>query len=152
MHYLLILQSAVAGVLMPVQAGINAQLHREVGHPIGAAFVSFFVGTLALMVLYAVLYLAARAPAPALGKLISAPWYLAYSGGLIGAFGVFTMLTLAPKLGASVLIASFLSGQIIASVVLDHFGLLGFAQQPLNLSRALGVAFLVAGVFLIRRM
>ena len=98
MHTLLILQSVVAGALMPAQAGINALLHREVGHPIGAAFVSFFVGTLALMALYAVF-----------------------------------------------------SGQMIASVVLDHFGLLGFTEQPLSLPRALGVAFLIAGVFLIRR-
>lgn len=151
MHYLLILQSAVAGVLMPVQAGINALLHREVGHPIGAAFVSFFVGTLALMALYAVLYFTARAPAPALGKLLSAPWFIVYTGGLIGAFAVFTMLTAAPKLGVSVLMASFFGGQMIASLAIDHFGLLGFSEQPMNLWRALGVAFLVAGVFLIRR-
>ena len=151
MHILLILQSAMAGFLMPVQAGINAQLHREIGHPIGAAFVSFFVGTVALVVLYTVLYLGARAPAPAIGKLVAAPWYLVYSGGLIGAFAVFTMLTLAPKLGASVLIASFLTGQMIASVALDHFGYLGFAEHPVNLWRAVGVALLIAGVFLIRR-
>ena len=136
---------------MPVQAGINAQLHREVGHPVGAAFVSFFIGTVALVVLYAVLYFGGRAPAPAVGKLISAPWYLVYTGGLIGVFAVFTMLTLAPKLGASALIASFLTGQMVASVALDHFGVLGFSEHPLNLWRTLGVALLVAGVFLIRR-
>ena len=151
MHVLMILQSAVAGVLMPIQAGINAQLHREVGHPVGAAFVSFFVGTVALVVLYAILYLGARAPAPAIGKLVTAPWYLVYSGGLIGVFAVFTMLTLAPKLGASVLIASFLTGQMIASVALDHYGVLGYAEHPVNLWRLLGVGFLIAGVFLIRR-
>lgn len=151
MHLLFIVQSAIAGVLMPVQAGINAQLHREVGHPIGAAFVSFFVGTVALVVLYAILYLGARAPAPAFGKLVAAPWYLVYSGGLIGAFAVFTMLTLAPKLGASVLIASFLTGQMIASVALDHYGVLGYSEHPVNLWRLLGVGFLIAGVFLIRR-
>ncbi len=151
MHILYVLQSAVAGFLMPVQTGINAQLHREVGHPIGAAFVSFFVGTVALAIIYAVLYLGARAPAPALAKFVTAPWYLVYSGGLIGAFAVFTMLTLAPKLGASVLIASFLTGQMIASVALDHYGILGYAEHPVNLWRALGVAFLIAGVFLIRR-
>jgi transporter family-2 protein len=39
-----------AGVMLPVQFGINAQLAEWVGSPLRATLVSFAVGTLALLV------------------------------------------------------------------------------------------------------
>ena len=47
MIFFLVLALA-AGVLLPVQAGLNAQLRSALGSPIAAAFISFLVGTAAL--------------------------------------------------------------------------------------------------------
>ncbi len=64
-----LLLAVVAGAMIPFQAGINAQLARYVGSPIGSALVSFLVGTLALAVVFTI----QRRPLPTLAKLGEAP-------------------------------------------------------------------------------
>ena len=41
---LFLLLALAAGVLLPVQAGLNAQLRSTLGSPVAAALVSFLVG------------------------------------------------------------------------------------------------------------
>jgi transporter family-2 protein len=43
-----------------------------------------------------------------------------------------------------------IAGQLIASIVVDHFGLLGVPVHPIDLPRLIGVAMLVGGVVMIR--
>ena len=57
---------------------------------------------------------------------------------------------LAPKLGATRLIVLVVTGQLLASVILDHFGLVGYAVRPLNGWRILGCGLLVVAVFIIK--
>ena len=59
-------------------------------------------------------------------------------------------LMLLPKLGASGFIALALAGQVVASLVLDHFGLFGLVERHLTLPRLLGAVLLIAGVALIQ--
>jgi transporter family-2 protein len=79
------------------------------------------------------------------------PWYYWVGGGLAGAFFVFTSLFVAPRIGVTALLAGVLAGQLVASVTMDHFGLLGLQSQPVTLGRAAGIALLIAGVFMVRR-
>jgi bacterial/archaeal transporter family-2 protein len=51
MKLLLTLVAAIAGGLLPTQAGINAQLARNFGHPLLAASVSFGIGARASLAL-----------------------------------------------------------------------------------------------------
>jgi transporter family-2 protein len=44
-----------------------------------------------------------------------------------------------------------ITGQVIASIVLDHYGLLGFTPHPINLPRVLGAVLLLGGVALVLR-
>lgn len=129
-----------------MQTGLNSQLSRWVGHPILAALVSFMVGTSALLA-YA---LALRLPLPASQSLGQSPWWV-WTGGLLGAFFVTASIVVAPRLGAAITLALIIAGQLIVALALDHFGLLGFEQRPLNGWRVLGAALLVIGVALIRR-
>ena len=57
---------------------------------------------------------------------------------------------LAPRLGATSMLAWILAGQMLASLVLDHFGWLGFPVHPINWGRIVGVLMLVGGILLIR--
>lgn len=135
----------LAGVGLPTQTGINAQLGLWTRSPISAALISFVVGTLALVI-------ATVTMAPALPPWSSAaalPWWI-WSGGVMGAFFVAASTFIAPQLGATTMLALILAGQIVASVLFDHFGLLGFPLHPLNLQRSLGLLLLLAGVVLIR--
>ena len=145
MIFFLVLALA-AGVLLPVQAGLNAQLRSALGSPIAAAFISFLVGTAAL----AAVALVFRISFP-----FSRAWAVTHpvqwSGGIIGALYVFAAVVLAPKLGAGTLVAAVVAGQMITSLLLDHYGLIGFPVHSLSPVRLIGAALIIAGVVLIQR-
>ena len=135
----------VAGAMLPIQFGINAQLAIWVGSPLRATLVSFAVGTAALLVAM----IAADRDWPGAERLGSAPWWV-WIGGLLGAFYVLGSVVTAPKLGAATLVAVILAGQAVASLVVDHFGWVGFDENPITPGRLLGVALVAAGVTLVR--
>lgn len=139
------LLALVAGLGLPTQTGINAQLGLWTRSSITAALISFAVGTAALLVVSLVL----RLPLPLWAAAGAQPWWI-WSGGLLGAFFVAATTFIAPQLGATTMLALILAGQLVASVYLDHFGLLGFPLHPISLGRIGGILLLVAGVVLIR--
>jgi transporter family-2 protein len=143
---LFLLLALAAGVLLPVQAGLNAQLRSALGSPVAAALISFVVGTAGLSTVALLL----RTPLP-LGRAwaVTSPWQ--WSGGLIGAAYVLAAIVLAPRLGAATLIAAVVAGQMITSLVLDQYGLVGFPVHSLTLVRLLGAALVIGGVILIQR-
>jgi bacterial/archaeal transporter family-2 protein len=142
----LLLAAILIGIVLPVQSGINAQLRVGVTHPLLAAFISFFVGTIALLGFN----LALRVPAPSGEALGRIPWWQ-WTGGLLGALYIYAAVILAPRLGAATLVAAIVAGQMLASVILDHFGLVGYQQQSLTPGRLIGVLLVIGGVILIQR-
>jgi transporter family-2 protein len=142
---LLAAAAVVMGGLLSVQPLLNAKVGIAAGHPVYAAMFSVLVSS-ATMIL-AALVLRLQAPdVPAIFRL--PPWALV--GGVIGAFVVLVALTATPRLGAATTVALFIAGQLVASIVLDHYGLLGVPIHPFDWVRALGVLLLIAGVMLIR--
>jgi transporter family-2 protein len=79
----------------------------------------------------------------------SHPWWI-WFGGMLGAFFVTATIILVPKLGATAMVALILSGQMFASLLLDHFGVLGYPIHPISLGRIAGVLMLCGGVWLIK--
>ncbi len=145
MQLLFMLLVFVAGMLAPTQAGINSQLSQYLRSNFQAALISFCVGSLALLAYV----FALRLPWPSLDSLAKGPWWM-WLGGFCGAFLVTVTIAAVPRLGATTMIGFFLAGQMIASLILDHFGLLGYPVHSLNLSRIIGVLLLAAGVMLIK--
>jgi transporter family-2 protein len=139
MEILLILLALAIGAGLPVQAGVNAAIARHVGRPEWAALVNFAVGLLGLAAwLFAT---AALAKAPI--------W--AWTGGLLGAFYVSAVVVLTPRLGVAATLGLSVAGQMLAALLLDHYGLVGLATRPVSAQRVVGAALLVVGVVLIRR-
>jgi transporter family-2 protein len=141
--YLII--ALVGGLALTFQAGVNAQLGVRIGNPVRAAFISFAVGTVALLIFS----VAQRSPWPQVQSLAAAPWWI-WIGGLLGAFYVILTVVVAPELGAAVFFALVVGGQMLASLCADHFGWVGFPQHPISLGRIVGAALILAGVLLIR--
>ncbi len=146
MIWLLIVVALIIGMLLPVQGGINAQLRLWVPHPVVAALISFLVGT--LMLLIASYFLRNNFAGSA--RLAAAPWWV-WFGGVLGANYVLMAIILAPRLGAATLIGLTVTGQMISSVILDHYGLIGFPIHPVSLGRIIGASLLLIGVILIQR-
>lgn len=135
-----------AGAILPVQAGINSRLGRALAQPVLATLCSFGIGLVAL-VIYTV---AMRLPMPTWEQLRDVPPW-AWLGGLLGAVYVLATVLLAPRLGAASLIGVIIAGQMLASLAIDHFGLVGFSVHPVNLGRLCGAVLLAAGVALLLR-
>ena len=143
MIWLLILITLVAGMLLPIQVGINVELRTVVGHPILAAAIQFVVGALVLLAIS----IAMGIPLPAIEKVSVAPWWV-WFGGLCGANYIVIAILVGPRLGAATLTAVAVTGQMLVSVILDHFGVIGYPLHPITTWRIIGAGFLLAGVWL----
>lgn len=141
-----LLLALLAGALLPVQTGINLQLRGAFGQPIVAALVSFVVGTVGLALLVTVM----RAPVPVADAWDRSAWWH-WVGGLLGAVYIVAAIVLAPRLGAATLVAALVAGQMVASLLIDHYGWVGFAVHPVNPLRILGAVLVVGGVVLVQR-
>ncbi|TCP93404.1 transporter family-2 protein [Cricetibacter osteomyelitidis] len=133
------------GMVMPIQAPINAVLGKSLGHPLWATIVSLSVSILLVLPLL----LLFKAPSPNLSGLGSLPWW-AWFGGLSGAVFVGAAVVLAPKIGIAQFTVLIILGQAIMALLLDHFGLFALAQKPINLMKILGIALMVGGVWMVQ--
>jgi transporter family-2 protein len=143
--WLYLLLAFAGGVVLPFQAGVNAQLADWLHSPVRAAFVSFLTGTLVLAVASAFVF----KPLPSWARLGHTPWWV-WIGGALGAFFVSASLVTAPKLGAAQLVALVVAGQAVASLIIDQFGWVGFETKHLSAGRLIGMALVFAGVALVR--
>jgi len=135
----------IAGALTAAQPPTNAVLARESGSVMFAALLSFAVGTLVLIAV-----VLATQVRPALAPLRDVPWW-AWAGGFYGAFFVAVGAYAAPRLGIASLITIAVAGQLVAALVIDHFGAFGLARAPISPGRILGILLVLAGVVLVRR-
>lgn len=137
--------AALAGVLVGMQAPINSRLGRDLGSVQAATF-SFVVGSIALAVVALLFY----GGLGSFGEAGKAPaWSLV--GGLLGAVYVTVAILTVRTLGVSALTATVIAGQLTAAVLIDRFGLLGIAKQPIDMQRIIGLVLLVVGVVLVVR-
>jgi transporter family-2 protein len=141
-----VIVTAVTGGLIALQAPINSLLGKQVG-TFQAAFVSFLIGTLALCAIAA---LAGDGGLTTVGGIRHVPWHYLL-GGLLGAAYVTTVLVTVRTLGAGGVTAATITGQLTMSVLVDQFGLLGVAKDPINAGRVAGLLLLAGGTFLIVR-
>ena len=143
----LCLLAALAGALSSVQAGANGQLGRIIGNPFGVAAVSLSISILFAL---AALFFAPGSDLTGFKRIGEAPWW-AWIGGFCGAIFVLSQPLVAHQLGAAVYIGLTVTASAIGSVLLDHFGLLGFQQHTASIWRIAGAALMIAGVSLIAK-
>jgi bacterial/archaeal transporter family-2 protein len=144
---ILILAAAAAGGLLAVQVAANSSLGQHLGRAAGATLVSFLVGSVGL-VLYMLLI---RESWPSARALSQTPWW-ALGGGLLGAGYVMATVVVTPRLGPGLTLGAVVAGQMVIALVLEQVGALDVARHPITPVRVLGVALIVAGVALLRRV
>ena len=143
---LLILLALLAGAALPVQAALNGRLGRVLDNPMMAALGSFVAGCLVL-ILY---LLITRASFPTPSLLGRVPTYL-WLGGVLGGIYVTLAIIVTPRLGVATTMGIVVAGQVLVSLILDHFGLLGLDKHPVNIGRLIGACLLALGVILVKR-
>lgn len=144
--YLLIVVALIAGAVIPTQTSLNNRMATSLSSPILATLVSFVVGTVSLLI-----YVIASGEKIADVSLARNAPVFAWLGGLLGAFFVASTIILLPRLGVVLTISLVIAGQMIMSLIIDHFGLLGTPVKEINLARVSGVILIGVGAVIIRK-
>jgi bacterial/archaeal transporter family-2 protein len=137
--------TAVVGGMIALQAPINSTLGKRIG-TLPAASVSFFIGTVVLVVLALVF----GGGFGRIGEARHVAWYY-LMGGVLGAAYVTTVLVTVRNLGAGGVTAATIAGQLTAAVVVDQLGILNISKHTITAPRLAGVLLLAAGTFLVVR-
>jgi transporter family-2 protein len=135
----------LAGSALTVQVATNGVLSKASTGPLWAAFFSFLIGTLALLILLLIL----REPPPSMSSLLKLPkWY--FIGGVLGVFYVTVVVMSIGVIGSVSLVTTVIVAQLITATVLEHFGVLGIPKNPVQLKTLIGFALMLAGFSLIK--
>ena len=143
MKYLFYLLPILCGLAITTQASVNSQLRISIQNPFAAAFISFAVGTVVLF--FAVLL--ARQGFPSVSELKALPLHQ-YMGGVLGAFFVSAIIYALPQIGSANLFILIIAGQLITSLLYDHFGVMGAVQQNITWQKIVGMLLVIAGVYI----
>ncbi len=140
---LLIIVAVIGGISVALQAQMMGLLDKSIG-TLEGVFVTYAGGGL-LIVLILIFMRGGN-----LGAWQNVPWY-AYLSGALGLIIVGAIGYSAPRLGLVATFTIIVSAQFIVAALIDHFGVLGAATRSMDLSRMLGIALLLAGIWLTMR-
>ena len=142
-NWVLIVLMVIGGGAVALQPSLNARLAEKTGF-LHAATISFAVGTLGLLIL------SLSSHDGSFRRATDADWWQ-LTGGLFGAFFVTMTIVGVPRIGTTAVLALTIASQLIAGLMMDHYGLFGMRGIPIDFKRLVGVVLLLAGVFLIYR-
>jgi transporter family-2 protein len=145
MNWLFLLLAFMIGMANTIQSGVNAQLRVALGNPLMAAITSFSLGLLVLLIAFSIFN---QNPLPSLDTFRQVSVWK-FAGGFLGAFYVVTVIFIVRDIGPANLICLVIAGQMLAAMVIDHYGFQGFAIHPISFPRICGALLLIAGVYLI---
>ncbi|MFY8033567.1 MAG: DMT family transporter [Flexibacteraceae bacterium] len=145
-YLILLLITFIIGCTLPIQAGINAQLAKQIEHPLFSSIISVTVALIGLLAIYAV-KVNDRFNLSAL-KQVSPSLYI---GGLIGSVYLYGIVLLIPKIGSLMAFTLIIAGQLVMAMIIDHYGLLGMEQQSITYKSIIGVALIGFGIYMIKK-
>jgi bacterial/archaeal transporter family-2 protein len=144
MSWLLYAFAIAAGVLNTVQSGANVTLNKTLEQPILAALVVAAVGAVVYLLAAPIMGLAVPSPE----KVAAVPWW-GWLGGALGAIYVLCMILIAGQVGAAAFTGLTVTSAIVTSILLDHYGWLGFDVHAAGLWRLLGGGLMIVGLALV---
>lgn len=146
MTVLFILLAILAGSMLPLQGVVNSQLGRALDNVILATLISFITGALTLLPIFLLRNNAGAGSGLQYSTQVSPVLYI---GGILGAFYVTLVAILVPKIGVANTMIAIIFGQILLSLMLDHFGVLGIEIRAFNGLRLLGAGLVLGGLVLV---
>ncbi len=135
----------IAGAFLPMQGSMNSKLAKAGENPVYASMISFTIGVLALVV-----YILLTSQNVSWKGLKDAPSY-SWVGGVLGAFYVTVIVFAFPKIGPGLTFGLVVAGQLITSMVMEHFQIMGTPHQPISLGRIVGVLLIIIGVVAVKK-
>ncbi|NIJ79270.1 uncharacterized membrane protein YdcZ (DUF606 family) [Xanthomonas arboricola] len=90
-----------------------------------------------------------RIPLPGARAMALGPWWLRL-GGIAGVVYLANAVSLPARIGTAAFIMWIIAGQMLASVIIDRFGMLGMERRPASLARIAGASTIVIGLLISR--
>lgn len=135
------------GVFGGLAVGMQAQIAGAMGQRVGGIASSFIIH-LSGMIFSGIFLLLIG------GERIYAwrtlPWYM-LCAGIFGLILYSSINITLPRLGGTMMITLIISGQLVAGLIMDQFGLLGVATRQIDITRTIGVMALLVGSYLIAK-
>jgi len=144
MRYLVLALVVFAGAGIPVQVAANKRFEKAVQSPAWTVALAFAIGAAAMALLAATGWL----DRGRLSGVTAAPWW-AWVGGLLSAWAVIASILALPQAGMAAVVAATVFGQLVASVILDHFGWMDVPLIRLDWLRVCGAVYLFTGMLMI---
>jgi transporter family-2 protein len=135
----------VAGVANAIQAGQNGALSKGLAQSLTAGLV-VAAGTATCILIVGLL--TGRLTWPSLDQATQMPWW-AWFGGFMGGGIILAQLFIARQIGAATFLGMFVTAGVVTSILLDHFGWVGFDQHRAGLGRIVGALLMIGGVALV---
>lgn len=138
-----LLIASVSGIAITLQGQFMGLLDRSLGTK-ESVFLTYGSGGL----LVTLFMLATRG-----GNLRAAsglPWY-AFTTGILGLVIVGSIGFAVPRLGVARAFTLIVASQFLMAALIDQFGWFGAAMRPIDLTRAVGLLVMLAGVWLVVR-
>ncbi|KOO52722.1 DMT family transporter [Priestia koreensis] len=131
----------VAGMALSIEGAIYSELGKVIGK-FESSFYNFFVGSIILLLI--VLFFGRGN----LNETFRVPkWYLL--GGLFCVIYLTVLVFGIPKVGVGISMIAAVMGQIVASMLIEHFKWLGSSQKRLTKDRIIAVLCMVVAMFFI---
>lgn len=140
-----IVMAFLAGTFLPIQAGMNNKLAKTGGSPVYASMISFAVGMVALLI-----YILVTSQNFSFKGVREAPAY-AWAGGILGAFYVTVIVFTFPKIGPGLTFGLVIAGQLLISMLMEHFQLMGAQPQSISIGRIMGFLLIIGGVMMMKK-
>ena len=137
---LIILVGLAGGVAVGLQSPLASLMSQRLG-TMESVFIVHIGGAIASLL--PLLFLGGGK----LGQWRDVPWY-ALGAGIFGLVVIGAVSYMIPHVGVAAATTTIVAGQLLVGTVLDHFGLLGAVERPLDPTRLFGLAVVIVGVWL----
>ena len=135
------------GLLGGVSVGLQSPLAGSMAQRVGGTASSLIVHLSGAVFSAAVLFLRGG---EGIREWRNLPWYM-LAAGVFGLILYQTISVTLPRLGSTMMVVLIIIGQLLLGAVVDHFGLLGVTQRPIDITRILGIVVLILGGYLISK-
>lgn len=141
MRYISYLLALLAGAALSFEGAIYAELGKTIGQ-IETSFYNFFMGSIILGLLW--LFFGKGD----LSYTFKAPkWSLL--GGVLGVVYLTSIVVSVPFVGVGITMVAVILGQLVMSMVIEHFGWLGSKKTKINKEKILAVLSMIIALILI---
>ncbi|MEH7885201.1 DMT family transporter [Bacillus sp. JJ1609] len=141
MRYFSYLLALLAGSALSFEGAIYGELGKTIGQ-IETSFYNFFMGSI-IMVLLWIFF--------GKGKLsyvgVAPKWSL--FGGVLGVVYLTSIVISVPFVGVGITMVAVIIGQLVMSMVIEHFGWLGSTKTPINREKIYAVISMMIALILV---